>query len=78
MPVDIYRCEYNTKPNSGDNMDFIVKGTFKAGEKWEGFAKTVRSQNKNNATEKAYSLIGSEHGLKRRLIKIQSVEEAKQ
>ncbi|HEY9206874.1 MAG TPA: 50S ribosomal protein L18Ae [Candidatus Methanoperedens sp.] len=58
-------------------MDFIVKGTFKAGEKWEGFTKNVASQNKNNATEKTYSLIGSEHGLKRRLIKIQSVEEAK-
>ncbi len=55
MPVDIYRCEYNTKPNSGDNMDFIVKGTFKAGEKWEGFTKTVKSQNKMNATEKTYS-----------------------
>ncbi len=59
-------------------MDFIVKGTFKAGEKWEGFNKSIASQNKNNATEKTYSLIGSEHGLKRRLIKIQSVEEAKQ
>lgn len=77
MPVDIYRSEYNTKSKSGDNMDFIVKGTFKAGEKWEGFTKTVKSQNKMNATEKTYSLIGSEHGLRRRLIKIESVEEGK-
>ncbi|HLB71020.1 MAG: 50S ribosomal protein L18Ae [Candidatus Methanoperedens sp.] len=59
-------------------MDFIIKGTFKAGEKWEGFTKNITSHNKNNAIEKAYSLIGSEHGLKRRLIKIGSVEEAKQ
>ncbi len=76
-PVDIYPSEYNSKPYSGDTMDFIVKGTFKAGEKWERFTKTVSSQNKKNATEKIYSLIGSEHGLERRLIKIESAEEAK-
>ncbi len=58
-------------------MDFIVKGTFKAGEKRERFTKKIASPNKNNAQEKAYSLIGSEHGLKRRLIKIESVEEVK-
>jgi large subunit ribosomal protein LX len=58
-------------------MNFIVKGTFKAGEKWERFTKTVTSTNKNNAFEKAYSLIGSEHGLKRTLIKIESAEEEK-
>jgi len=64
-------------PNSGDNMDFTIKGTFKAGEKWEHFSKTVTSQNKKNALEKAFSLVGSEHGLKRRLIKIESTEEVK-
>lgn len=58
-------------------MDFIVKGTFKAGEKWEHFTKKITSHNKNNASERAYSLVGSEHGLKRRLIKIESVDEAK-
>ena len=64
-------------PCSGDTMDFIVKGTFKAGEKRERFTKTVTSQNKNNALEKAYSLIGSEHGLKRKQINVESVEEVK-
>lgn len=58
-------------------MDFTVKGTFKAGLKWEHFAKKITSQNKKNAMEKVYSLIGAEHGLKRRLIKIEGVEEAK-
>ena len=58
-------------------MDFTVKGTFKAGEKWEHFTKNITSPNKNNAIEKAYSLIGSEHGLKRRLVKIETVEEVK-
>jgi len=58
-------------------MDYTVKGTFKAGQKWEHFSKKITSQNKNNAMDKAYSLIGSEHGLKRRLIKIEGVEEVK-
>lgn len=58
-------------------MDFTVRGTFKAGLKWEHFSKKVTSQNKNNAIEKAYSLIGSEHGLVRRLIKIESAEEVR-
>ena len=58
-------------------MDFTVKGTFKAGLKWEHFSKKVTSQNEKNAIEKAYSLIGSEHGLERRLIKIEGAEEVK-
>lgn len=58
-------------------MDFTVKGTFKAGLKWEHFSKKVTSQNKKNAIEKAYSLIGSEHGLERRLIKIEGAQEVK-
>jgi len=58
-------------------MDFTVKGTFKAGLKWEHFSKKVTSQNKKNAIEKAYSLIGSEHGLERRLVKIEGAEEVK-
>lgn len=58
-------------------MDFIVKGNFKAGHKWEPFTKTITTLNKKLASEKAFSLIGSEHGLKRGLVKIVSVEEAK-
>jgi len=58
-------------------MNFIAKGSFKAGHDWENFKKTVTSQNKKNAMEKIYSLIGSEHGLKRYLIKLESVEEVK-
>jgi large subunit ribosomal protein LX len=59
-------------------MNFIVKGTFKAGLKWERFTKRITSPNKNNAQEKIYSLLGSEHGLKRSLIKIESIEEEAQ
>ncbi|MDD5474199.1 MAG: 50S ribosomal protein L18Ae [Candidatus Methanoperedens sp.] len=59
-------------------MNFIVKGTFKAGQKWERFSKKITSPSKNNASEKANSLIGSEHGLRRNLVKIESVEEVKE
>ncbi len=59
-------------------MNFIVKGTFKAGQKWERFTKKITSPSKNNASEKAYSLIGSEHGLRRSLVKIESTEEVKE
>jgi len=55
--------------------NITISGTFKAGSNWERFTKTVSSQNKKNAIEKVYSLIGSEHGLKRNLIRIVEVEE---
>ena len=54
-------------------QQFIVSGTFKAGHSWEHFTKTITSQNESNASEKVYSLIGSEHGLKRNFIKLESI-----
>ncbi len=54
-------------------QQFIVSGTFRAEHLWENFTKTITSQNESNAKEKVYSLIGSEHGLKRNLIKIESI-----
>jgi len=59
-------------------MNFIVKGNFKAGKKWEPFTKKITTLNKKLALEKTYSLIGSEHGLRRNLIKINSADEAKE
>jgi len=58
-------------------MNFIVKGTFKAGQKYESFTKEITTLNKNLASEKVFSVLGSQHRLKRRLINIVSVEEAK-
>jgi len=55
---------------------FQVKGTFKAGIAWEKFTKVIESQNEKNALDKVYSLIGSQHSLKRNLIKIDSIVEA--
>ena len=55
--------------------EFIVSGTFKAGSSRERFTKTVSSQNRKNAIEKVYSLIGSKHRLKRNFINITDVSE---
>jgi len=58
-------------------MNFIVKGTFKAGQTYEPFTKEITTLNKSLASEKVFSVLGSQHRLKRRLINIVSVEEAK-
>lgn len=52
--------------------NYIISGKFKAGRSWEAFTKKVTSQNEKNAKDKVYSLIGSEHGLKRNLIQFES------
>lgn len=54
---------------------FVIEGEFKAGRMWEKFRKRVPSQNERTAIERIYSLVGSQHGLKRTLIKIHSVRE---
>jgi large subunit ribosomal protein LX len=54
---------------------FVVKGKFKAGLTWEKFTKNVESQNSKNAEDKVYSIFGSKHGIKRRQLKIESIEE---
>ncbi len=54
---------------------FLITGSFKAGRSWERFTKKVMSNNEKNAAEKLYSLIGSEHGLKRNMIRIESIED---
>jgi len=60
--------------------EFIISGRFRTeriGKNWRPFSKVVESQNENNAREQIYSLLGSEHGLKRNLIKIDEVNEVK-
>ena len=57
--------------------NFEIKGRYKGGlvgKTWLTFSKVVESQNEKNAVNKVYSLMGSEHGLKRDLIKIDEVK----
>jgi len=62
----------------GDFMSlFEIRGRFRAdiiGNVWRSFTKALESQNEKNAVEKAYSLMGSEHGIKRSLIRIDEVK----
>jgi len=56
---------------------FEIKGKFKGGlvgKTWLPFCKVVLGQNEKNAIDKVYSIMGSEHGLKRGLIKIDGVK----
>ena len=56
---------------------FEIKGKYRGGligKTWLPFSKVVESQNEKNAVEWVYSLMGSEHGLKRGLIKIDEVK----
>ncbi len=56
---------------------YEVKGKYKAekvGNMWRTFSKSIESDNEKNAVEWVYSLMGSEHGLKRYLIKIDEVK----
>ncbi|HDM60342.1 MAG TPA: 50S ribosomal protein L18a [Archaeoglobus veneficus] len=52
---------------------FEVVGTFRAGNEWRKFKKVVNAHNERFAVEKVYSLLGSNHKVKRNLIKIESV-----
>lgn len=57
--------------------NFEIRGQYKGGlvgKTWLPFSKVVESQNEKNAVNKVYSLMGSEHGLKRGLIKIDEVK----
>ncbi|VVB65248.1 Ribosomal proteins 50S-L18Ae/60S-L20/60S-L18A [uncultured archaeon] len=58
-------------------MMFEIKGRLKGGivgKDWNPFTKVVESHSEKNAIEKTYSLMGSKHGLKRNLIKIDGVK----
>ncbi|HDM36089.1 MAG TPA: 50S ribosomal protein L18a [Candidatus Syntrophoarchaeum butanivorans] len=52
---------------------FQVRGAFKVDHKDRRFTKIVESNSEKNAIEKVYSLLGSEHRLKRGKIRIEEV-----
>lgn len=57
-------------------MRFEVSGKFRNGVVWMPFTKTVEAHNERFAVEKVYSLIGSNHKVRRNLIKIESVRRS--
>ena len=55
---------------------FRVEGLYSPkGKKWYKFTKDLVADEENDAKEKAYSLLGSKYGIKRRLIKIEKIGE---
>ena len=59
-------------------MKFEIQGRIRGGiigNTWNSFIKEIESSSEKNAIEKVYSLMGSKHGLKRNMIKIDEVKE---
>ncbi|HIP25247.1 MAG TPA: 50S ribosomal protein L18a [Archaeoglobus profundus] len=54
-------------------MKFEIEGVFKNANQWQKFKKIVEAHNEKFAIEKVYSLLGSNHKVKRHLIKIKNV-----
>lgn len=59
-------------------MKFVLSGNLRIGKRQEKFKKTVEAKDEAEAKEKTYALFGSEHGTKRRWIKIENVEKSKE
>jgi len=55
-------------------MKFEVTGVFKNANQWQKFRKVVEAHNERFALEKVYSLLGSNHKVKRHLIRVESVK----
>ncbi len=58
-------------------MNFEIKGEFTSRSGIKKFAKTLEAKSEKLAREKALSLLGSEHKIKRRFVRIESVNELK-
>jgi large subunit ribosomal protein LX len=56
-----------------ENSTFEVKGTFRIGDEWKPYKKTISAPNPEQAKEQTMAVIGSKHRLKRRYITIESV-----
>ncbi|MFX1597484.1 MAG: 50S ribosomal protein L18Ae [Promethearchaeota archaeon] len=55
--------------------NFIIKGVFKKKDRTYDFSKLVRALRKEDAIEKIYTDLGSNHRVKRRDIEIKAIEE---
>jgi ribosomal protein L20A (L18A) len=56
-------------------MKFSLSGNLRIGSRTEKFTKIVEAEDEAKAREKTLALFGSEHGTKRRFIKIEKVEK---
>ncbi len=56
---------------------FRISGTVKMGANWQKFTKETLANGKDDAIHRVYSEMGGRHGVPRRLVKIENVEEIK-
>ena len=57
---------------------FEVKGQFRVSSRdWQSFTIEIASENENAAIEKAFSLMGSRHRVKRQFVKIENIRTLK-
>ncbi|MCX8172816.1 MAG: 50S ribosomal protein L18Ae [Archaeoglobaceae archaeon] len=54
---------------------FEIKGSFKDLDGWKRFRKVVRAESEKLAVEKLLSIIGSNHKVKRNLIRIEEIKK---
>ncbi|MCX6694246.1 MAG: 50S ribosomal protein L18Ae [Methanomicrobiales archaeon] len=59
-----------------ENEMFKVTGSFKIGDKWKPYTKTIEAPNEEQARERTYNLFGSKHRLPRRSITIATILRA--
>jgi large subunit ribosomal protein LX len=64
-------------PSNDDFKVYKVRGLKRDLFGWSEFKKFVVARNEKDAIERTYSLMGSNHKLKRNLIKIKGVEPVK-
>jgi len=57
---------------------FRVTGSFQMGHNWQPFSKEFAALDENGAREKALSIFGSKHRVRRDQIKITEVSECKE
>ncbi len=54
---------------------FEIRGIYKDADGWKRFKKLINAEKESMAVEKLYSLIGSNHKVKRNLIKIEEIKK---
>ncbi|MCS7130195.1 MAG: 50S ribosomal protein L18Ae [Archaeoglobaceae archaeon] len=54
---------------------FEIRGSFKDSEGWRKFKKVIEAESEKMAIEKLMSIIGSNHKVKRNLIKIEEIKK---
>ena len=56
---------------------FRVTGEFMSGRSWQRFSKEFAAESSEQSAELAYSILGSDHGVKRKFINIRNIEQIK-